>query len=409
MAGHSTLRRRRVELEHEWSLRVPTGRLSPADPGNDHLLRSEIVESWDRSLRLVDPARDSAPCEDDAPARWLESPLRRPVLELNHELRTIADDAGFITAVTDESGTILWTSGGRVMRRRAERVNFAPGGRWDETGMGTNALSLALREGRPASVFSAEHLVEALHGWVCYSAPIRSPGGRALGVFDLSSTWDRSHPLAMSTVRTLVSMIETRLAQIMPAEPPAGTGIRLRCLGGGWATRGGQPLRLPPRQLEILTLLALCPDGFSPERLQVALYGDRPVTVTTLKAQVSHLRRALGGALTQRRYALTEPIACDAVTVLHALAAGDTMTAVRHYTGPLLPESDVPGIVEWREHLEVAVREAVLATADPRLALLYGERHPFDTQVHEHAFRSLPPRDGRRGIVAARMRAAAGD
>ena len=49
------------------------------------------------------------------------------------------------------------------------------------------------------------------------------------------------------------------------------------------------------------------------------------------------------------------------------------------------------------------------ATADPRLALLYGERHPFDTQVHEHAFRSLPPRDGRRGIVAARMRAAAGD
>jgi hypothetical protein len=68
----------------------------------------------------------------------------------------------------------------------------------------------------------------------------------------------------------------------------------------------------------------------------------------------------------------------------------------------------VPGIAEWREYLEVAVREAVLAANDPGLALLYGERHPFDVQVHEHAYRSLPAGDGRRGLVAARVRAATG-
>jgi hypothetical protein len=403
MSGHSTLRRRRDELEREWARRVPTRRVSGAEP--PRLVSSEIVESWARSLPVVDPRRDSAPSEDGVPARWLDSPLRRPVAEISDELRTIADDAGFIAAVTDESGTILWTCGGRVMRHRAERVNFAPGGRWDESGMGTNALSLALR-GQPAAVFSAEHLVEALHGWVCYSAPIRSPQGRTLGVLDLSSTWDRSHPLAMPTVRTLVSRIESRLCEIMPAQPPAA-GIRLYCLGGGRAMRAGAPLRLRPRQLEILTLLALEPDGFSPERLREALFGERPGTMTTLKAQVSHLRRALGGALSQRQYTLTEPIACDATAVLDALADGDTATAVRCYTGPLLPESEVPGIVEWREYLEVAVREAVLASADPRLALLYGERHPFDMQVHEHAYRLLPPGDGRRGIAAARMQAAA--
>ena len=309
-------------------------------------------------------------------------------------------------AVTDESGTILWTCGGRVMRRRAERVNFAPGGRWDETGMGTNALSLALR-GRPAKVFSAEHLVAALHGWVCYSAPIRSPGGRILGVLDLSSTWDRSNPLAMSTVRTLVSAIESRLATIgLDAGRREPAGLRLTCLGEGRAWRGGVPLRLRPRQLEILTLLALEPEGFSPERLQAALFGDRPVTAATLKAQVSHLRRALGGALAQRRYQLTEPIDCDARNVLAALDAGDTAAAVEAYTGPLLPESDVPGIVEWRTYLEVAVREAVLASSDPGLALRYGTAHPYDVAVHEHAHRLLPPDDGRRGIAAARIRAA---
>lgn len=411
MIGQDALRRRRAELEHEWSRRVPA-RLPPPEGPAPGRLRDEIAASWSRSLALVDPARDSAPVEDDVPARWRDSPLRGPVLELADELRAIADDAGFIAAVTDESGTILWTCGGRVMRRRAERVNFAPGGRWDETGMGTNALSLALRDGRPSAVFSAEHLVAALHGWVCYSAPIRSPGGRILGVLDLSSTWDRSHPLAMSTVRTLVAAIESRLAGLTPARPSesadaASAGLRLRCLGVGQAWQAGIPLRLRPRQLEILTLLALEPAGFSPERLQTALFGDRPVTPATLKAQVSHLRRALGGdALSHRRYALTAPVDCDATAVLAALGRGDTTAAVHAYTGPVLPESDVPGIAEWRTYLEVAVREAVLASPDPAHALRYGERHPYDTAVHEHAHRLLPAADPRRGIAAARMRAA---
>ncbi|MDQ0381458.1 helix-turn-helix domain-containing protein [Amycolatopsis thermophila] len=398
MAERSALHQRRAALEREWARWVP----AQARPETLEL-RSEVAESWARSLSIVDPARDSAPAAgDEVRSRWRESPLRAPVTELADELRSIADDAGFVAAVTDESGTILWTCGGRVMRRRAERVNFAPGGRWDEPDMGTNALSLALRTGRPSSVFSAEHLVAALHGWVCYCAPIRDPRGRHLGVLDLSTTWDRSHPLAMSTVRTLVTAIESRLH----AAPPAAPGIRLSCLGSGSATFDGTPLRLSPRQLEVLTLLALEPGGFPPDGLREALYGDLPVTSTTLRAEASHLRRMLGGALANRRYALTTPIECDAVDVLNALKAGDTATAVRRYAGPLLPASEAPGITRWRHHLEVAVREAVLASREPDLALLYGERHPFDLQVHEHAHRLLAPGDGRRGIAAARLREA---
>ncbi|WP_253776283.1 GAF domain-containing protein [Goodfellowiella coeruleoviolacea] len=422
MSGHGGLRRRRAELEHEWSRRVPPGLVRSGDLVCGQVLRGEIVESWARSLRLVDPARDCAPGAEDLAQRWLDSPLRQPVTDLADELRAAVDDAGFVAAVTDESGTILWTRSGRVMRRRAERVNFAPGGRWDEASMGTNALSLALRDGRPATVFSAEHLVEALHGWVCYSAPIRSPQGRVLGVLDLSSTWDRSHPLAMSTVRALVGTIEARLAETAPATPATTTGpapappaptatadgpaLRLRCLGDARAWRDGVALRLRPRQLEILTLLALERDGLSSARLRAALYGDRPVGATTLKAEVSHLRQAIGGALASRCYALTTPVACDATAVLDALAAGDTEAAVHGYTGPLLPDSDAPGVLEWREYLAVAVREAVLAATDPGLALRYGERHPYDVEVHQHAHRLLPAGDGRRGIAAARMRAA---
>ncbi|CAL9325440.1 transcriptional regulator [Streptomyces sp. SudanB52_2052] len=408
MSQRPDLRQRRAVLEHEWSRWVPRLSVPGTRPGGSTALRHEVTESWARSLSSVDPARDSAPVTDGGRVhqRWTSSPLYGPVSALAGELHSIAEDAGFVTAVTDESGTILWTCGGPTMRRRAERVNFAPGGRWDEPAMGTNALSLALRTGRPSSVFSAEHLVSALHGWVCYCAPVHGPDGRVLGVLDLSTTWDRSHPLAMSTVRTLVSTIEARLGP----ETVSGPGqVRLTCLGAERAVREGRRLALRPRQLEILTLLALEPEGFSPERLRAALYGDRPVTASTFKAEISHLRRALGGGISPRRYALTTPVSCDAADVLRALGQGDTDTALRLYGGPLLPRSEAPGIEEWRTRLDVAVREAVLASTRPEHALRYGERAPYDAQIHEHALRLLGPEDTRRAIAAGRLTTALRD
>lgn len=406
MHADESLRRRRLDLEQQWAQVVPALRLTTRAPvPSATALRDEVTESWIRSLPTVDPAADHAPVTDAgliAP-RWSDSPLREPVLRRADELRSIADDAGFIAAVTDETGTILWTCGGPMMRRRAERVNFAPGGRWDESAMGTNALSLALRTGRPSTVFSAEHLVAALHGWVCYCAPIRDARGNTLGVLDLSSTWDRSHPLAMSTVRSLVSTIESGL-------PTCGrTGIRLTSLGTANATRDGAPLGLRPRQLEILTLLALEPHGFTPEGLREAVYGDRPVTSATLKSDVSRVRNALGGALSNRRYALTAQLGCDAVDVLDALERKDISTAVRLYRGQLLPRSEAPGILRWRNQLEVAVREAVLASTSPEHAMTYGEREPYDIAVHEHALHLLPRTDGRHAIAAARLATALAD
>ncbi|WP_024935020.1 helix-turn-helix domain-containing protein [Actinomadura welshii] len=403
MSEHDSLRLRRSALVEEWSRWVP--RLSTG-AGSSHAsagaLRAEITESWRRSLVSVDPERGSAPASAGGEAldRWTGSPLRGPLTELAGEFRSIAEDAGFVTAVTDESGTILWTCGGRTMRRRAERVNFAPGGCWDEQAMGTNALSLALHTGRPSTVFSAEHLVATLHDWVCYCAPVHAPDGRILGVVDISTTWDRSHPLSMTMVRSLVSRIE---AELRTGRLPAhGPRVRVHCLGTGGAERAGTPLSLRPRQLEILTLLALEPEGFTPGRLREAVYGDRPISTSTFKAEVSHLRHALGGGIANRRYTLTSPLSCDAVDVLRALECGDTTTTLRFYRGPLLPFSEAPGITEWRAHLEVAVREAALTSSDPEYAFRYGERGSYDTEIHQRALRLLNPGDSRRPLVVSR-------
>ncbi|WP_062982058.1 transcriptional regulator [Nocardia anaemiae] len=400
MGQFRTLTQQRAALEKEWTrwatapsstLRIPAGSTS---------LRDEVIQSWQRSLTTVDPHCTEAPGLDDVRDRWTESPLRQPITELAGELRSISEDSGYVAVVTDAAGTILWSCGDRALRRQAEAVNFAPGGCWDESHMGTNGLSLALHSDRPATVFSAEHLVAALHGWVCYSAPIHAPDGRQIGVLDLSSSWERSHPMVLTSVRALVTAVETMLRAAAPAPAP---GVRLECLGGARLVRDGRPVPLPPRHLEILALLALEPDGFTPEQLQAAVYGDRPVSSSTLKADVSHLRRTTGGEISNRRYMLTGPVSCDAVDLLAAVQAGDTTSAVWLYRGPLLPGSDTPGVLQWRNHLDVGVRTAVLASDRADHAVAFGERSPGDIEVHEHALRLLPADDVRRAVVVARL------
>jgi transcriptional regulator of acetoin/glycerol metabolism len=115
-----------------------------------------------------------------------------------------------VVAVTDPRARILWTHGGRVMRRTAEKVNFVPGGRWDEASVGTNALDLALRLDRTATVYSAEHFSNCVHDWVCYAAPVHDPHtGQQLGALDLSTTWDRAHPIGPSSARALARLLES--------------------------------------------------------------------------------------------------------------------------------------------------------------------------------------------------------
>ncbi|MGC4994496.1 winged helix-turn-helix domain-containing protein [Nocardia salmonicida] len=180
-------------------------------------------------------------------------------------------------------------------------------------------------------------------------------------------------------------------------------GIRLECLGVSKLLRNGRPVPLPPRQLEILVLLALEPDGYTPEQLHAAVYGERPGSLNTVKADVSHLRRATRGEITNRRYMLTGEVSCDAVDLLAAIEGGDLTSALWLYRGPLLPGSDLPGVEQWRAYLHVGIRNAVLGSDRPEHAVAFGQRFPGDVAVHEHALQLLPRDDVRRAVVTARL------
>jgi hypothetical protein len=401
----SSRRHARRRLVQAWERYVLADRTTRTPPPE---LRPEIVTSWERSPDGAATEVAQAPLADaaDTEATWEATPLRAAVTRIESQLRSAAEDGGLVVAVTDPAARIMWTCGGTVMSRRAEGINFVPGGRWDEASVGTNALDLALRLDTAATVHSAEHFNSCVHDWTCWAAPIHDPAtGRQLGVLDLSTTWDRAHPLGPATAAAFAQLLE----QALPVRPPqeaSGGILELRLLGSAEARLDGVRLLLTRRQLEILALLALRPDGLTLEALHAHLYGDRPVSRATLKAEVSHLRTVLGGGIAARRYRITLPVTCDACEVLELLRAGRVREAANGYRGELLGGTEAPGLIEYANYLAVAVREALLARPDPEAVLRYADAVPHDVEVLEHAVRALDAADSAAPLLRARLHTA---
>ena len=404
------LQDRRLSALRAWNAFVEQG------DGAASLVRPEILKSWRRSKPRVSRDVAEAPLDDESEARafWQDSPLQRAVSSVEADLRRTAEDGDLVLAVTDPQTRILWTYGGRVMRRKAESVNFVPAARWDDESVGTNALDLANRLRRPSMVFSAEHYAPIVHNWVCWAAPVHDPvTGAQLGVVDLSTTWDRTHPIGLATARVLARLIETAMpisaAHPMLPDESGLTGLQLRLLGNAEATLDGSRLLLNRRQTEILAILALHPDGLSLDRLHALVYGDQAVTPSTLKAEVSHLRAALGGQLASRPYRLTLPVATDIDDVLEALQRGDAAAAIASYGGDLLPGTESPALVELGEYVAVAMREALIAGPEPSAVVRYSELAPYDTEVIEACLAALGDRPHpAKPLLKGRLAAAGG-
>ena len=406
------LRDRRLQAVRGWTAFVEHGDRVAS------MVRPEILRSWERSGVALTPEVTHAPLADesDTASFWKGSPLQIAVQRIEPDLRSTAEDGDLVLAVTDPHTRILWTYGGRTMRRKAESVNFVASGRWDESSVGTNALALSSRSGRPSMVFSAEHFAPMVHNWVCWAAPVHDPvTGEQLGVIDLSTTWDRTHPIGLATARMMARLIETALPH--SASPviacrdagDEGAGLTLTLLGAAEARLDGTRLLLTRRQTEILALLALHPGGLSSEQLHALLYGDQSVTLSTLKAEVSHLRSALGGRLSSRPYRLTLPVQTDVDRVLTLIRRGEVAAAVEAYGGDLLPGTNSPDLVELGDFVAVAVRESLIANPQPAAVLRYTALAPYDTEVVEVALARMGGSAApERALLKARLAAARG-
>jgi hypothetical protein len=166
---------------------------------------------------------------------------------------------------------------------------------------------------------------------------------------------------------------------------------------------GGRTVPLRRRQAEILALLCLRPNGCTTEELGNDLYGDL-ASNSSVRGEVSRLRK-LGVPISSEPYRLTVPVDCDAGRVLTMLRGGAVRDAAEHYTGPLLPTSDAPGVIRLRDEIDGWLRHAVMTGGD-REALWAWVQSPAgsdDRNAWKHALAGLDFHDPRRSQAAAQL------
>lgn len=387
-------------------------------------VRDVVLESWQRSrAQGVDPDAALPPVDlvDHALAEYRDAhPLASVMPVVRRLLVQDAVDTGLVVAVSDDAGRLLWVEGAPGLRARAESMNFVEGANWSEQHAGTNAPGTALATDHAVQIFGHEHWNRIVQPWSCTAAPIHDPAtGRVLGVLDVTGGDVVASPHSLALVQAAVHAIETelRLLSVAPPVPrarrtaPRTITRRLEVLGvdHGVLHLAGQRRTLSQRHSEIVTLLALHPEGLTTEQLAVELTEDELSSVT-VRAEMSRLRATLGDlAPSSRPYRLPVPLDTDAAAVAKHVRTGEVAKALKAYRGPLLPHSDAPGIVSARRRLHDQVRSAVLTSHDANLLLTWGETAwgGQDSDVWTEAMRVLPA--GSQQHTLARLRLAALD
>lgn len=385
-------------------------------------VRPLVQESWRRSLAsLVGP--EGLPhlefASDELDAYRRTHPLAG-VMDMVRSLLLpgTAEESGVIVAVGDAAGRLLWVEGDRHIRSLTGDMGFVAGANWAEDAVGTSAPGTALTLDRSVQIRGAEHFNRLVQPWSCTAAPVHDPETRRLlGVIDVTGGPEAVTPQAQLLVDATARAIESELLvarlraqQTPPPRRSAPARALLRILGRDRAVleAGGATLELTARHAEILLLLAVHREGLSAEALSEAVYGH--AAVETLRPEMVRLRRALVPVAPRfvpasRPYRLPDDLETDAQHVLSLLDRGAHRVALAAYSGPVLPESEAPGVVEVRDSVRSALREALIAEAGVDVLLAYAETLDGrdDDEVLRLCLSMLPARSPKRAGLVARI------
>ncbi|MQY30334.1 GAF domain-containing protein [Nocardia aurantia] len=351
------------------------------------LLRPVILESWLRSVRGgVDPL-------DDLDGRGLRGgdlqryrdghPITTVMPLIGKLLLQDIARIGLIVVVADQFGRVLSVHGTPDRVAAAGETGLREGDDLSERRVGTNAVGLVVRTGRPVWVHGPEHFLQRMHQLTGAAAPVHDPDGRLVGVLMIAGGSRVARPEILALVKAAAIAAELDLALTASrAEPhrgnsreprggaalaeraPTRIGLDVLGLGQPQLISDGDRMPVSQRQAEILLLLAEHAEGLSADHLALLL-DDTDLDNATIRAAMSRLRAVVGPHVFESRpYRLRVHLVTDVEALRAALDSGDVDAAVRLYTGPVLPRSTAPGVVDIRDELRVRLRTAVLRSGD---------------------------------------------
>ena len=384
--------------------------------GSEPNVRPVIERSWQRSVEAgVDPDHGLAPVsldEGQVNQRWGSHPLSIAVPILRGLLEDVGDTE-HVALVCDADGALLWIDGRPAMLDAAREVHLERGSVWAEGAAGTNAMGTALAERHPIQVFSAEHFTESVHQWTCSAAPVRNPvTGETLGVLDLTGALGTAHPHSLAVVTMAAKLVERELGLRARVAGEQVSEVSLAVLGRdrGVLRIGTQEHVLSPRHTEFLLLLLMREEGMTAEQLALEVWGERG-RPGSVRSELHRLRPLLGPLLGERPYRLTQPVVCDVMRTERLVRQERVAEALAAYTGPLMPQSEVPRVAELRDRIDDQLRAAVLASGEPQYleAWLRTPTGRDDFEASRQLATSLPRTDPRRAAERSRIRRLASD
>lgn len=392
-------------------------------------LRGIVHESWLRSLAFLpnpSSARASLFCSEEELEAYREGhPLAAVMPVIDRLLVQPSLESGMLVAVGDENGRLLWVDGDRALRRRAENMLFMAGADWSEASVGTSAPGTSLALERSVQIAGAEHFSPEVHAWSCTAVPLHDPDtGTVLGVIDITGTADAVATHTLSLVEAAVAAAEAQLSihrlrnrlprarRSRPVRPRTGlyrNSLQILGTDSGIVHAGGSSEHLSLRHAELLTVLALHPEGLTTDQLACMAYSEN-ASGATVRAEMLRLRRVLavhGQAIVpqSRPYRLPAELVVDAVQVLNYLSKGAHRMALGIYRGPVLPRSQAPAIARLRGEVSTLLRDAVLNDGAPDALLQYLAlaEADDDAEAWQLALRVLPPRSPRRASIVAHI------
>lgn len=179
------------------------------------IVRPEVANSWKRCRDLkLDPINGA-----NADLKGLE--LKERLEKLQHfvaiarpfmeKLYNFVRGSGFQVVLADEHGFLLEVMGDPEIVRKTSPIHLCPGGNWNETVKGTNAIGTAIVEKVPVQIHAVEHYCQVNHFLTCSAAPIFDPDGQLLGVLDISGDYKVANPHTLGMVVASVNAIENQL------------------------------------------------------------------------------------------------------------------------------------------------------------------------------------------------------
>ena len=211
MSGPSSARERlerRLVIHKAWERYVK-------DATEPHEVRADVIESWRRSRELHGitpelPAPRQTLGPEDLEARREVDVVYRLACPILEEFAADLTDHGLV--YLDAQGNLLSIQGDEAVIEALRGIRFMPGATWTESSAGTNGPGTALAVAHPVEIFSAEHFVEAWHGWACSAAPVMVPGDEApLAVIDVTARWEVHSRQALHLAKAVACVIRERI------------------------------------------------------------------------------------------------------------------------------------------------------------------------------------------------------